>query len=264
MVGRPCSTCMCICWPDVACTGHRADAGLARQMRRRRLEAGVFASDYLLLVRRRRRWCRPHHDHPRSVPIRVAPRPPRPVVTRAETGAPERVVETGRVTNYGGAFRPQVNHVGFHSRIGVIIVAHLLRYRAVQGAGDGHFAPAREYFRIIETVAASDESPLAFPSAAGLRACLAVQWARQQVETGLLRARLGLDDFTPPAHTGSTGATLLGTGGGYIRVGAFERLGYRRTSAQQGECGDDGDWTVRGHGTFSIMAKACAFASALI
>src|SRR3546814_11585210 len=111
----------------------------------------------------------------------------------------------------------------------------------MQGAGDGQLATADEHFRIVEAVAAGDEAAQVFAAVAGLRTRLAVQRTRQQVEAGLLRARFGLDDLATPAYLGTACATLLGAGGGDVGIGAFQWLGNRRASGQQGKGGGAGD-----------------------
>ena len=192
------------------------------------------------------------------------PEPHGAAPVRAEARAPERVIEAGRVVHHDRALRPQVDHIGFHTRVGVVELADLLRHGAVQRAGYGQLASAGEDFRIVEALATSDKAPLVFAGIAGLRTRLAVQRTRQQIEAGLLRTRLGLDDLAAPAYAGATRATLLGAGGGDVGISTFQRFGNRCAAGQQGEgCGED-EGAVQGHGISPSWATACAVASALI
>src|SRR5690242_11627687 len=113
-------------------------------------------------------------------------------------------------------------------------------------ADDGQLASFRVDGRIVKTFAASDEAAVAAFVAAWPR--IAVELARQHLETGAVGLGFDLDDLAAPAHALAARVlcgNLLGRDGGEIAAGNLRR---NRGAAGEGQRGEYGNRVERAHG----------------
>src|SRR6478735_150299 len=125
------------------------------------------------------RGIRSAKDSARALPPRAVPAPRAAVPTPAPAGAPVAVVVVVVVQALG----PQVDHVGRHARVAIIVLADLARLVAVDLPRDGELAAGGEHFRLVEAVAAGKEAAVAVVDL--LRASAGIERRADDLEAGV-------------------------------------------------------------------------------
>src|SRR5690606_14576661 len=118
---------------------------------------------------------------------------------------------------------PQVHDIGGDPREAVVVLADPAAFIAVDATGEGHFAIRLERPRVVEAVAAGDETTADIVGRP-VRPAGGAQPGRDHLEAGAVGFRLDLHDATTPSPH-RTGA--VGTGGiarTDLRVLALQRF----------------------------------------